>query len=224
MTRGCVIFDFDGTLVDSAPGILSSITLALAAQGIESRVPLVSEIIGPPLLQTLALVSGIDTPADLAELTTEFKRFYDQEAYRDTIPYPGIDGALRELHQAGIPLHIATNKRARPTRLILDHLGWTTLFESVYCLDENPDCSGKTEMLGKQLKEQSITSGTTLYVGDTNGDALAAKSNHIPFLHVAWGYGSGSAISGAASICTDARQLSATLYRFLHKSQPCPAN
>ena len=224
MAQASVIFDFDGTLVDSAPGILAGMARALAACGLEPRIPLVPQIIGPPLTQTLALASGIDTPAVLMQLAAEFKRFYDLEAYRDTLPYAGIDGALHELVLTGIPLHIATNKRGHPTRLILDHLGWTTLFESVYCLDECPECSEKGDMLGKLIGERSLAPRITLYVGDTDGDAIAAKANQLHFLHAAWGYGRSGAEVGADCICNSTLQLPDAVRDFFAQGQTCQAN
>lgn len=219
-----IVFDFDGTLVDSAPGILSGMAQALAARGLAPRVPLAPEIIGPPLTQTLALISGIDSTPALAELATEFKRFYDHEGYRDTLPYPGVEHALRELRQAGMALHIATNKRARPTRLILDHLGWTPLFASVYCLDECPACPDKAAMLGKLLQDTALRSDETLYIGDTLGDAIAAKANNLPFIHATWGYGRDGEEFPADCRCDSADHLPETARQLLVQGRPCPAN
>lgn len=192
----CVVFDFDGTLVDSAPGILTAMSLVLKEHGITPRVALEPGIIGPPLLKTLALISGKDDDDALASLAASFKRHYDGQGYRDTVPYEGIDQVLRELKAAGMALMLATNKRGAPTRLILDYLDWTTLFDAVYCLDEYPDCENKGAMLGRLISDQGLIPAATHYVGDTDGDRQAATQNQMPFVYVLWGYGGNSATSG----------------------------
>jgi phosphoglycolate phosphatase len=184
-----VAFDFDGTLVDSAPSILKSMALALAENQLDPVIPLHDGIIGPPLRTTLALISGSQDAAQLDRLAADFKRCYDSGGYRETRPYPGIDDALRYLHEQGITLYLATNKRGTPTRLILNHFGWMPWFSSIYCLDEHPDCSGKKQMLGKILDEQRLSPARTPYVGDTEADADAARAQDMPYIHVAWGYG-----------------------------------
>lgn len=215
MTTRHVVFDLDGTLVDSAAGILKSMGDALLNRGMEPKVALTSEIIGPPLMKTLALVSGADEPQLLAELAADFKRQYDSTGYQSSLPYPGISDALKELFDQGVKLHIATNKRGTPTRLLLDYLNWANLFDSVYCLDELEQCADKGQMLELLLAEQDIPALTTLYVGDTEGDAVAAKSNQIPFLHAAWGYGNGALSTPAEYSCDDARKLVPLIHEHL---------
>lgn len=185
----CIVFDFDGTLVDSAPGILTAMNLVLQEHGIEPQVALEPGIIGPPLLKTLALISGKDDEQTLAALAASFKRHYDGQGYRHTVPYDGIDQVLRGLKGNGCQLMLATNKRGTPTKLILDYLDWRNLFDSVYCLDEHAECAGKGSMLAKLLGEHNLRSSATVYVGDTEGDRQAAASNEMPFIYVNWGYG-----------------------------------
>lgn len=187
--RPCVVFDFDGTLVDSAPGILTAMGLALKEHNIPPRVALEPGIIGPPLLKTLALISGTNDDAILTALAASFKRHYDGYGYRETVPYDGIDQTLRELKAAGMTLMLATNKRGAPTRLILDYLDWVAVFDAVYCLDEYPDCKNKEGMLTRLLLEQNLAPASSPYVGDTDGDRLAAQANGMPFVYVMWGYG-----------------------------------
>lgn len=184
-----IAFDFDGTLVDSAPGILRGMKLALDKNALQPCTALDPSIIGPPLKQTLARISGTSDEELLAHLVNDFKHCYDTRGYRDTLPYPSIGEALATLHDQGHLLYLATNKRGIPTRLILDHLGWTHFFRGVYCLDEHPECPDKGTLLAKLLVSHALSPQQTPYVGDTPGDAQAAISNGMPYLHVAWGYG-----------------------------------
>ena len=209
-----VAFDFDGTLVDSAPSILLSMKLALEKNRIDPVVPMTADIIGPPLKQTLSLISGSQDEDLLAQLVQDFKQCYDQGGYRDTAPYPGISVLLARLAEQGCQLYLATNKRAIPTRLILNHLGWSGFFAATYCLDEWPQCRDKGEMLAQLLDQHHLDGRNIPYVGDTDGDASAAKKNRMPYIHVDWGYGDRPHSPSYA--CTNADHLFALL-----KEQPC---
>lgn len=186
-----VLFDLDGTLIDSAPAILASFRAAFAAAGVSPVRPIEASVIGPPLAETLALLSGSSDPERLAELAARFAETYDNEGLLATTAYAGVDGALRALAAAGMTLSIATNKRIFPTRKILEHLGWSALFRHVYALDLfTPRLADKATMLGRLLADQAIAREQAIYVGDREEDGLAALGNGLPFLAATWGYGS----------------------------------
>jgi phosphoglycolate phosphatase len=209
-----VAFDFDGTLIDSAPSILSGMRYALDKNKIPPIVPLDPDIIGPPLRITLSRISGSTDASLLTQLIADFKHGYDSSGFRDTVAYQGIPELLNRLHGDGCRLYLATNKRGIPTRLILDYLGWHSWFSAVYCLDEHPDCIDKTQLLGKLLLENRLVPSTTPYVGDTESDASAAIHHHMPYLHVAWGYGRQlSQLSSPIYPCSTPNQLQSLLER-----------
>jgi phosphoglycolate phosphatase len=184
------IFDFDGTLVDSAPAILACFREVLAVRAIIPQIAIDSHLIGPPLLQTLALISGLTDDATIRELAEDFKCRYDGTVALRTPLYPGIGEALAHLAAADCRLHIATNKRTRPTRLILDQLGLTDCFTTIYAIDRgDPPYAHKTAMIAAQLAEQGLPARQTCYIGDKPEDGLAADANGLDFLAVAWGYG-----------------------------------
>lgn len=184
-----LIFDLDGTLIDSSASILAGFAAALEQHKITPQRPLTAEIIGPPLRETLALLAGANTPALIDQLAAAFKAYYDSEGYKATHVFPGIDAMLRQLHQQGITLHIATNKRLLPTRLILEHLGWNGLFTSVFALDlRSPGFANKAAMITAQLEEQGIAPQTAAYVGDRPEDGQAADANKLTFYAAQWGY------------------------------------
>ncbi len=130
-----ILFDLDGTLIDSAPAILASFREAFARSGIAPARAIDASVIGPPLAETLELLSGSADPALLGRLAEAFKASYDSEGYQATAAFAGVGELLADLAGAGLTLSIATNKRLHPTRLILDHLGWTGHFAHVYALD-----------------------------------------------------------------------------------------
>lgn len=184
-----VIFDLDGTLIDSAASILTAFAAVLRRRGIEPVVPLTPALIGPPLRDTLTVLSGSDDHEVLASLGQAFKDYYDTEGYKGTRIFPGVEEMLSRLAAAGIALHIATNKREKPTLAILAHLGWKRLFKSVFSSDmSSKTFKNKAEMLHAQLREQAIASTSAAYVGDRAEDGHAADANGVPFYLAMWGY------------------------------------
>ncbi len=155
-----VLFDLDGTLIDSAPAILASFRQAFETTGVAPARSIDEDIIGPPLMEALALLCDSTDPALLERLAAAFKAGYDTSGYRATQAYAGVGEMLRELRAGGQRLSIATNKRILPTRLILDHLGWRDLFEAVYALDLfEPRLPHKAAMVGRLLADLAAGAG-----------------------------------------------------------------
>lgn len=186
-----ILFDLDGTLIDSAPAILASFREAFVQTGIAPVRAIDESVIGPPLPETLQLLSGSDDPAQIGQLAEAFKASYDSDGYKATAAYAGVDELLADLANAGLTLSIATNKRIHPTRLILDHLGWGGYFAHVYALDLfTPRLPNKAAMIARLLADQNIGREQAIYIGDRSEDGESADTNGLPFIAVTWGYGS----------------------------------
>ena len=211
-TRRVVVLDFDGTLVDSAPAILHGFDLALRKNGLSPIIPLNQDLIGPPLRVILARLTGREDAGLLDVLASDFKQCYDGDACLGTQAFPGVGDALDALASRGHELHLATNKRSVPTGLIVEQLGWTGLFTSLYCMDEHPDCENKAQLLGKILTEHALIALETPYVGDIDSDSISAQLNSMPYIHAAWGYGS-LTDPARARICASPSQLLAMIER-----------
>lgn len=185
-----IIFDLDGTLIDSAPSILAGFEHVLKVNSIEPLVPLTSSLIGPPLIPTLKMLGVVNDETKLLQMAGQFKDFYDHEACLLSQPYDAVDDGLKKLGEVGYELHIATNKRYIPTRNILKYLGWDGLFTSVYTLDKDGACfNSKSEMIERQLKDFGLSADQAVYVGDRSEDMEAAQNNQLGFVGVSWGYG-----------------------------------
>jgi phosphoglycolate phosphatase len=186
-----ILFDLDGTLIDSAPAILASFRDAFTQAGVAPVRAIDDSVIGPPLNETLQLLAGSADPALIARLAEAFKASYDSEGYKATAAYAGVGELLAELAGAGLTLSIATNKRLHPTRLILDHLGWDGHFAHVYALDLfSPRLPDKAAMIARLLADQAIPKEQAIYIGDRSEDGESADANGLPFTAVTWGYGS----------------------------------
>lgn len=185
-----ILFDFDGTLVDSAPAILTCFERVLQAHALEACRSIDASLIGPPLRQTLEILSGQNDPAVLDALGASFKDIYDTEACLQTPAYVGCQVVLEQLHEQGFTLAIATNKRLLPTRRIIAALGWEGLFAEVFASDSLPErYTDKSGMIAGLLHDFDIVPEAVLYVGDTEADCRAAAANGVAFWPVAWGYG-----------------------------------
>jgi len=184
------LFDLDGTLIDSAPSILECYRLVLDRFALESKLPLESNLIGPPLGTTLQLISGVSDEALLTEMTLAFKELYDTTGVEQSLAYPGIDELLHKLYCDGHKLYIVTNKRIVAARKILDFLSWSKLFEGVYAQDAfTPAFPSKASVIACVLDVHHIAKSEALYIGDRNEDGEAAHANGLNFVWVAWGYG-----------------------------------
>lgn len=184
-----VVFDLDGTLIDSAQGILSSFVGAFQRCDLQPSRPLTEDIIGPPLLATLRVLANSDDAQLLGQLAAAFKDTYDTKGYHDTRVYPHVESMLRSLQSAGLPLFIATNKRKVPTDLIIAQLDWRDVFQGVYSLDTpHPPSPNKGALIQHVMRAHGLEPATILYVGDREDDAIAAGHAGTPFFHATWGY------------------------------------
>lgn len=186
-----ILFDLDGTLIDSAPAILASYRDAFAAAGRMPARTIDASIVGPPLTETLQMLAGSTDPVLVAALAERFKASYDNSGYLQTAAYAGVGDMLDRLAADGRRLAIATNKRLHPTRLILRHLGWADHFEAVYALDMfEPRLPDKAAMIARLLAERGIAHDDAVYIGDRAEDGESADANRLPFIAATWGYGS----------------------------------
>lgn len=182
-------FDLDGTLVDSADGILASLEAALAAFGLQPAVALDRGLIGPPLRQTLQVVAAVADPSLLDGLVAAFKAHYDRRGCLATRPYPGVVLALEAWACQGHRMRVVTNKRLAPTLAILRALGLDTRFSGVHALDEtDPPAPSKSVLLARVAGRSGARLGE-LMVGDGPDDGRAAYASGMPFVFAEYGYG-----------------------------------
>jgi phosphoglycolate phosphatase len=184
-----IIFDLDGTLIDSSPSILAAFEGAFLKAHLQAVKPFSPEIIGPPLKETLKILLGDDDPEKIGMLAALFKEQYDTVGYKKTSVFAGVEHLLKALAATETPLYIATNKRIKPTLLILEHLGWLPYFKAVYALDmPEAQAKTKTELIAYVLKKHEIQPADAFYIGDRQEDKKAALANMLQFCYAKWGY------------------------------------
>jgi len=193
-----VIFDLDGTLLDSFPGIRYSTLEAFRVCGMEPGTADLRRLIGPPIRRILAGMAagsssfGADGPAeaDLDRLERAFRASYDSEGWRQTPHYEGASNLLKQIHATGRSLFVVSNKPRHISVKILEAEGTLALFDEVLTRDSRaPAYSGKVEMMATLLAAQEMDAKDCLMVGDTMEDAEAAASTGMKFCLMTHGYG-----------------------------------
>jgi len=198
-----VLFDLDGTLVHSAPGILVSFRKTFDEAGIRAVESVDERVIGPPLVATLRRLTGIEDELRIGELARAFKAIYDTHGVLAAEPYPGLGEVLGALAAARRQSFMVTNKRQLPARLIAERLGIMPHLAGLYSLDTlTPPASKKRTVVAHLLAEHGIDATTAVLVGDSVEDAEAAASNGVRFVACTYGYGSPFAFTEAAPAAT----------------------
>jgi phosphoglycolate phosphatase len=195
-----VIFDLDGTLVDSVPGIQWSVEAAMKRCGVTRACPDLKELIGPPIRTILATAAGTNEALQLDRLERAFRAVYDTEGWRLTVCQPGAREMLDQLQAAGSILWIVTNKPAHATELILRELAIAGYFRETVCRDSvtpplassvTPPLASKGAMLTDLLERQAMLREESILIGDTLEDCHAAAKAGIVCAVVPHGYGTG---------------------------------
>jgi phosphoglycolate phosphatase len=186
------IFDLDGTLVDSLPGIVWSIGEALAACGLPPAAVELRPLIGPPIRSILSAVSGLSEGHALDRLESAFRASYDAKGWRKAVCYEGVQDLLVDLFTSDTGLWMLTNKPASATGKILRHLKLDAFFEEVVCRDSRwPAYESKTEALIDLTVRRGLPRAECVLIGDTPEDRLAAAAAGMKCLIVEHGYGPG---------------------------------
>ncbi len=190
MKRG-VIFDLDGTLVDSAPDIHAATNALLRAMGYQ---PLAYEIVVsfigngiPKLVERVMKASDIAFSDERhASLIAQFAALYGEHPADKTVFYPGVENMLKQLKSQGYALGVCTNKNLGLTKQVLGDMGIADCFGAVIGGDSLPQKKPDPAPFfacAKQLQVDEI-----IYVGDSEVDAQTAKAAKVPFALFTEGY------------------------------------
>lgn len=183
-----VIFDLDGTLADTSPGILECHRHTNAAMGR----PIVDEailegVIGGPLLKTY--VERFGYSEDVAKRAVQiYREHYAQVGYCESGLYPGMVDCLAALKKQGYLLAVATFKAEDLAKRLLNLLGVEHYFDVIHGMDAQ-DTLSKKDLLDLCMNELGVSQAETILVGDSQHDANGAAQAGIDFLGVSYGFG-----------------------------------
>ncbi|GAA5060231.1 HAD family hydrolase [Erythrobacter westpacificensis] len=188
-----VLFDLDGTLVDSARDLCPAVNHALGTIGRDG----VSETAtrnmiggGTDMMLTRALeaTGGLVDEATYKELSGALLEFYWDNIANNTVPYPGCLGALDQLAARGCKLAVVTNKSEKPARELLDALEMTDRFAAIYGGDTLGRERAKPKPDILQAAIADCGGGRAAMVGDSTYDVRAGKAANLPVVTCRYGY------------------------------------
>jgi phosphoglycolate phosphatase len=181
-----VLFDLDGTLVDSSPGIHASVRVAVAPFGLPEPTPeQLRAMVGPPLQDGFALGFGL-AGADVDRAVAAYRAHYSAGAMFDAPPYPGIPELLARLRSDGATLAVATSKPEPFAIAILEHVGLLEEFTSVHGATLDGAVRHKDKVVAAALTRHPGGSAPVL-VGDRAQDVLGAAAHGLPCIGAGWG-------------------------------------
>jgi phosphoglycolate phosphatase len=184
-----LIFDLDGTLVDSRADLATAVNLMRAHYALPPlSLDTVTTYIGNGVraLVTRALEG---TNINIDEALAIQRPFYETNVAVKTTLYPGVMEGLHQLHNAGHTLAVATNKPAAATTLILDHFGLSPLFAAVLGGGSVANLKPHPEMVATIIQSTRSTPQNTWIIGDNYTDLECARHARISSLFVSYGYG-----------------------------------
>jgi phosphoglycolate phosphatase len=194
-----VLFDLDGTLVDSAPGIVASVRVAAAALGLPEPTPeQLRAMIGPPLQDGFAATFGL-THADVGRAVAAYRAHYTAGAMLDAPPYPGIPELLAALRAHGAVLAVATSKPETFAVRILEHGGLLGQFASVHGATLDGAVRHKDQVVGAALAAHPGGRDPVL-VGDRAQDVLGAAVHGLPCIGAGWGPAEDGELEAAGAV------------------------
>lgn len=209
-----VLFDLDGTIVDSAPGITATLAYTFEAMGLPVPSPAsLLEWVGPPIMDSFRDRAGFD-PLTSARALAIYRERYVQTGVFDAVVYPGVADALRAIHENGIPLSLATSKPESTARLILDHYDLSRYFDELTGASEDEVRSAKADVVEEALRRLRLRGSDLsrpVMVGDRGYDVEGAAAHGVPTIFVTWGYGAPEETAGTVAIVDTAAELLAEL-------------
>ena len=205
-----ILFDLDGTIADSAPGITA--TLAYTFETLGQPVPPPAELlayVGPPILESFQERAGMSI-GEAAEALAIYRPRYLEIGALDSTVFPGVGDVLRAVHAAGIPLSLATSKPEAPATLMLSHFGLLDEFDIITGASVDEVRSSKADVVAEAL-DRLLAFGADLsrpvLVGDRKHDIEGAAANDVPTIFVGWGYGSAAEQAGAIAVARTPEHL-----------------
>jgi phosphoglycolate phosphatase len=206
MSRFLLVFDLDGTLVDSAPDLRAALNQMLRERGHPAlSLPQVKRMVGDGAAAMVArafAASGAD-PAGAAGALARFLEIYEANAVRLTRPYPGVPETLANLREQGYRTAICTNKPQRATIAVVEGLGLSELFDGIAGGDRFPVKKPDPGHLLGLLGLLGGRPGASALIGDSENDAAVARDAGVPLVLMRYGYARVDVESLSADVLLD---------------------
>lgn len=183
-----VIFDFDGTIADTSPGILDSHRFALSYM--KKNIPSDSElraVIGGHLLDTYIDRFGF-TELKAREAVRVYRERYSEVGIHKAELYPEFEEMVKKLYEKGYLIGVATLKAEKFAEIMLKEMGIRKWFNTVCGMDEHDDLD-KAGLIKKCCSLCGVNESDAILVGDSNNDLVGAQETGVDFIGVTYGFG-----------------------------------
>ncbi len=206
----CVLFDLDGTIVDSAPGITAS--LAWTYEQLGRPIPSPAELlayVGPPILDSFRERGGM-TEAEAEHALEVYRPHYLETGIFDSRVYPGVGELVRRLGRSPLPLSLATSKPESLATVTLEFYGLASSFDFFTGASEDEVRSSKADVVEealRRLSEGGADISHPVLVGDRHHDVEGAAVHGVPTIFAEWGYGSPAERAGTIASARNAAAL-----------------
>jgi phosphoglycolate phosphatase len=205
-----ILFDLDGTIIDSAPGITATLAYTFEMMGLP--IPPPAELlayVGPPILDSFRDRGGMSL-GEAAEALAIYRPRYLETGARDSSVFPGVADVLRAVHAAGIPMSLATSKPETLATVMLSHFGLLGEFDLTTGASDDEVLSSKEDVVAEALLRLAAFGADLsrpVLVGDRKHDVEGAAANGVPTIFVDWGYGSVAEQAGAIAVAHTPAEL-----------------
>ena len=194
-----ILFDLDGTLTDSGPGIMNGFAYAVEKMGgqVEDKSHF-KRFVGPPLTVSFGILGY--SGEDIDKAITIYREYYNNMGgcFENEV-YPGIEDILTKLRAAGKKLIVATSKNAHGTKVVLEHFGLDKYFDFVSASNDT-DRQRKIDVIRYALEQNGITDlKSAIMVGDRRYDIEASAEVGLDSIGVLYGYGSREELTNAGA-------------------------
>jgi len=205
-----ILFDLDGTIIDSAPGITATLAYVFETMGLP--VPPPAELlgyVGPPILDSFRDRAGMSLGEAAEALAIYRPRYLESGAFDSTV-FPGVPEVIRAVRAAGVPLSLATSKPETPATLMLSHFGLLDQFDIITGASDDEVRSSKEDVVAEALVRLDAFGADLsrpVLVGDRKHDVEGAAANDVPTIFVDWGYGSAAEQAGSVAVAHTTEEL-----------------
>lgn len=210
-----ILFDLDGTLTDSSPGIINSIVYALNKYGISVEdLAELRKFLGPPLHESFRDFYGFDEEESM-EAVSFYREYFGHKGIFENQLYNGISELLKKLNHKGKRLILATSKPQKYTNRIMEHFNLAEYFEFIAGSNMDGTRSKKAEVIEYALNKCKITDKSkVVMIGDRMHDIVGAKAAGIDSIGVEYGYGDYDELNnaGATYIVKTVDELKSIIY------------
>lgn len=185
-----ILFDFDGTIVDTSEGIVKCMHYAFEKLGLELLSDTkVKKVIGPPLGEMFQILLNTDDKEIVDKGVVYFRERYSENGLYELKLYDNVENTLEYLYNTNINMFIVTSKPYEFTKTISENLNIKKYFKYISGVTLSGEFKSKGDRIGEIIDKYNLNLEETLMVGDRQEDVLAANQNTLNSIGILYGFG-----------------------------------